>query len=140
MISHPSDLSQHCVYITYCLVFQYNLYAYLLFYLIRRCSCSVVSDSLGAHGLQPAWLLCPWDSPGKNTRVGCHYPLQGIFPTQGSDPKLLHWQADSLPLAPPGKLIKSSVQSASHVQLCNPMDCCMTGLPVHHQIIRRDYG
>ena len=31
-------------------------------------------------------LLCPWDSPGKNTRVGCHALLQGIFPTQGLNP------------------------------------------------------
>ena len=30
------------------------------------------------------------DSPGKNTRVGCHALLQGIFPTQGSNPGLLH--------------------------------------------------
>ena len=33
-------------------------------------------------------LLCPWDSPGKNTGVGCHALLQGIFPTQGSNPSL----------------------------------------------------
>ena len=44
-------------------------------------------------------LHCPWDSPGKNTGVGCHVLLQGIFLTQGSDPCLLHWQADSLPLS-----------------------------------------
>ena len=31
----------------------------------------------------PARLLCPWDSPGKNTGVGCHLLLEGIFPTQG---------------------------------------------------------
>ena len=41
--------------------------------------------------LQLCGLLCPWDSPGKNTGVGCHFPLQGIFPTQGSNPGLLHW-------------------------------------------------
>ena len=35
-------------------------------------------------------LLCPWDSPGKNTGVGCHALLQGIFLTQGSNPGLLH--------------------------------------------------
>ena len=35
-------------------------------------------------------LLCPWDFPGKNTRVGCHFLLQGIFPTQGLNPRLLH--------------------------------------------------
>ena len=40
-----------------------------------------------------------WDSPGKNTGVGCHFLLQGIFPTQGSNPHLLYWQADSLPLS-----------------------------------------
>ena len=52
-------------------------------------SCSVVSDSLQPHGLEPARLLCPWEySPGKNTRVGCHALLQGIFPTQGSNPGL----------------------------------------------------
>ena len=35
--------------------------------------------------------------PDKNTEVGCHFLLQGIFPTQGSNPHLLHWQSDSLP-------------------------------------------
>ena len=38
--------------------------------------------------------------------MGCHFLLPGIFPTKGSNPHLLHllhWQADSLPLAPPGK-------------------------------------
>ena len=51
---------------------------------------SVVSDSLQPLGLQPARLLCPWDSPGKNTGVGCHALLQGIVPSQGSKPGLLH--------------------------------------------------
>ena len=44
---------------------------------------SVMSNSLGPHGLQPDRLFCPWDSPGKNTGVGNHALLQGIFPTQG---------------------------------------------------------
>ena len=51
-------------------------------------------------------VLCPWDSPGKNTGVDCHTLLQGIFLTQGSNLSLLglwHWQMGSLPLAPPGK-------------------------------------
>ena len=51
---------------------------------------SVVSDSLWHHGLCPASLLYPWDSPGKNTGVGCHSLLQEIFLTQGSNPGLLH--------------------------------------------------
>ena len=60
-----------------------------------------------------ARLLCPWDSPGKNTGVGCHTLLQGIFPTQGSNLCLLHlvhWQAGFLPLAPPGKPVVVSNQ------------------------------
>ena len=51
---------------------------------------SVVPDSLRLHGLQPTRFLCPWDFPGKDTGVGCHFLLQGIFPTQGSNPGLLH--------------------------------------------------
>ena len=51
---------------------------------------SVASNSLPPCGLQPAKLLCPWDSPGKNTGAVCHVLLQGIFPTQGSDPSLPH--------------------------------------------------
>ena len=42
-------------------------------------------DSLRPHGLQPTRLLCPWDFPGKDTRVVCHFLLQGIFPTQESN-------------------------------------------------------
>ena len=42
---------------------------------------------------------CPWDFPAKNMGVGCHFLLQGIFQTQGSNPHLLHWQEDSLPLS-----------------------------------------
>ena len=54
--------------------------------------------------LWTARLLCTWDSPGKNTRMGCHFLLQGIFLTQHLHLlHFLHWQADSLPLAPPGK-------------------------------------
>ena len=44
---------------------------------------SVVSDSLGPHGLQPARLLCLCNFPGKNSGVGCYSLLQGIFLTQG---------------------------------------------------------
>ena len=48
------------------------------------------------NGLSPIMLICPWDFPGKNTGVGCHFLLQGIFPTKGSNNYLLHWQAVSL--------------------------------------------
>ena len=80
---------------------------------------SVVSASLQPYGLWPARLLCPWDFPGKNTGVGCHSLLQGIFPTQGLKPLLLcllHWQAGSLPLVPPGKPSASLVRGIAKSQ------------------------
>ena len=46
-------------------------------------SCSVMPNSLQPHGLQPARILCSWNSPGKNTGVGSYLFLQGIFLTQG---------------------------------------------------------
>ena len=51
---------------------------------------SGVPDPSRLHGLRPTRLLCPWDFPGKDTGVGCHFLLQGIFPTQGSNPCLLN--------------------------------------------------
>ena len=77
----------------------------ILYYTISMCECqvtSVVSDCLCSYGLQPTRLLCPWDFSSKNTRVGCHFLLQGIFPTQGLNPcllQLLNWQVDSLSLS-----------------------------------------
>ena len=53
---------------------------------------SVVSNSLRPHGLQPTGLFRPWDFPDKNTGVGCHFLLQGNFPTQGSNPGLPHYR------------------------------------------------
>ena len=52
----------------------------LIFPLLFSVSCLVVSDSLQLHRLYPTKLLCPWDSPGKNNGVGCHFLLQGLFP------------------------------------------------------------
>ena len=51
---------------------------------------SVVSNSLQPHGLWPTRLLGPWDFPGMNPGLCCHFLLQGIFLTQGSNPKCLH--------------------------------------------------
>ena len=65
-----------------------------------------MSNSFQLHGPLTARILCPLDSPGKNTEVGWRALLQGIFPTQGlnlSLLRLLHWQAGSFPLGPPGK-------------------------------------
>ena len=53
-------------------------------------NCSVVSDSLWPRGLQSTRIFCPWNSPGKNIGGDCHFLLQGIFLTQGSNAGLLH--------------------------------------------------
>ena len=74
-------------------------------------SCSVASNFLRPDGLQPARLLCPWDSPGKNTGVGCHALLQGVFPTQVSC-----IAGRFLPSEPPGKPRNTGLGSLSLLQ------------------------
>ena len=61
-------------------------------------SCPTLWEPLTARtlGKLTARLLCTWDFPGKDTGVGCHFLLQGIFLTQGLNLCLLHCQADSL--------------------------------------------
>ena len=61
-------------------------------------SCPLLCDP---HGLWPAKLPRPWDSPGKNTGLGCHFLWQEIFPTQG-EPGSPALQADSLLSEPQG--------------------------------------
>ena len=64
-------------------------------------------------------ILCPWNRPGKNTGVSCHFLLLGIFLTQKSNPRLfclLHWQAESLSPVPPGKPLPKCTILHSHQQ------------------------
>ena len=68
--------------------------------------------TLQSYALQSTRIFCPWDSPGKNIRVGCHALLQEIFQTQGLNPRLLcllDWQVSSSPLAPPGNRRQDSL-------------------------------
>ena len=87
-------------------------------------NCSWPGSSI--HGISQARIL----------QLSCHFLLQGIFPSQGSDPHLLHWQADSLQLS---QLESPSVQFSSVAQscstLCDPMNCSTPGLPVHHRLL-----
>ena len=65
-------------------------------------SCSTLCNTM--KRLWPARFLWPWNTPDKNTVVGCHFLLQGIFLTQGLNPRflcLLRWQVGSWLLAPP---------------------------------------
>ena len=71
------------------------------------CITSVVSDSVWPHGQQPTRLPCPWDSPGKNTGVGCHFLLQCI------------------------KVKSQSEVAQSCLTLSDPMDCSPQGSSVH---------
>ena len=64
---------------------------------------SVVSDSLRSHGL-----YSPWNSPGQNTGVGSLSLLQGVFPTQGSNPGLLHCRQILYQLSHQGSPVMSS--------------------------------
>ena len=65
---------------------------------------------------------------------GLPLPSPGDLPNLGIEPTSPALKADSLPSELPGKLV-SSVQSLSHVQLCNPMDYSMQGFSVHQQLL-----
>ena len=88
--------------------------------------CSVLSGSSRPYGLQPAWLLCPWTSSGKNTGVGSHSFLQGIFPTQGLNPGFLHCRQTPYHLSHQGSpcnkqlsnactFMKSEILASNHI-------------------------
>ena len=68
---------------------------------------TVVSDSVRPHRWQPNRLLCPWDSPGKNTGVGCHFLLQCM------------------------KMKSESEVAQLCLTLSDPMDCSLPGFSVH---------
>ena len=80
-----------------------NIHLLLLLLLSR----SVVSDSVQPHRLQPTRLPHPWDSPGKNTGMGCHVLLQCI------------------------KVKSESEVTQSYLTPSDPMDCSLPGSSVH---------
>ena len=82
-----------------------------------------MSDSVRPHRRQPTRLRRPWDSPGKNTGVGCHYLLQRIFPAQGLNWGLLHCKQILYQLSYEGnpKLLVNGTP-LQYSRLENPMD------------------
>ena len=79
----------------------------------KAARCTMCWSRSAIPGTVRTRLPCSRDSPGTNTGLGCHALLPGIFPTPGSNPRLLHLlngQASSLPLAPPEKAICSGRQ------------------------------
>ena len=99
------------IFILYIYIINYNIYLYnhIFIYYIRsdQISCSVVSDSVRPQRRQPTRLLHPWDSPGKNTGVGCHFLLQCM------------------------KVESESEVTQSCLTLSDPMDCSPPGSSVH---------
>ena len=78
------------------------------------------------HGLQHT---CPWLFPGKNTGVGCHFLLWGIFLTQGSNPCFLHWQVIILPLSHQGRpTVTTDLHKLKYEQgwKCDSPSCCQS--------------
>ena len=79
------------------------------------CCCqvaSVMSDSVRPHRRQPIGLPCPWDSPGKNTGVGCHFLLQcmkGKSESEVAQSSLTH--SDPMDCSPPGSSIHGIFQA-----------------------------
>ena len=65
----------------------------------QKWGCSVTCYPWWPHGLRPTRLLRPWDFPGKGTGVGCHFLLQGVFPTRGLNPSLPHCKQMLYPLS-----------------------------------------
>ena len=90
----------------------------------------------------PPRLLCPGGLfPRQGPGMGCHFLLQGIFPTQGPNPHilcLLRWQVNALPLSHLVNLIIRFIHFSSVIQscrtLCDPMNSSTPGLPVHLQL------
>ena len=65
----------------------------------RTLSCKVTSDSFVTPWTVACQAALPMGFSRQEYWVGCHFLLQGIFPTQGLNPGLLHWQTDTLPLS-----------------------------------------
>ena len=76
-------------------------------------------------------LLRLWNFPGKSTGVGCHFLLQGIFPTQGSNPGLPHCRQTLYRLSYLYMYESESEVAQLCPTLCDPMDCSLPGSSVH---------
>ena len=99
MTKFKTSIIMLCLKTMFCYCFVYYIYPSskeMYWCSVVTKLCLTLSQS---QGRQPARLLCPWDFPGKNTGASCHFLLQGIFLTHGSNLHLLLWQEDSLLLS-----------------------------------------
>ena len=97
---------------------------------------SVMSDSLGTHGL-----YSPWNSPGQNTGVGSLSLLKGIFPTQGSNPGLPHYRCILYQLSHMGSPYrpdeKNFVNNECQIQQTKYVNCHFQHLGINFDFIHR---
>ena len=107
---------------------------------LESVSCSVMSDSWRPHGLQLARLLCPWNSPGKNTGVSSYSLLQGIFLTQGLNPGLPHCMQILYSLSHQGSPKNTGIGRHSLLQGIFPTKRWNPGLPHRKQILGDSNG
>ena len=89
------------------LLFSLQMFVFIIAFFPCCCITSIVSESVRPHGLQPTRLLHPWDSPGKNTGVGCHFLLQCM------------------------KVESESEVAQSYLTLSDAMDCSRLGSSIH---------
>ena len=102
--------------------------------------------------MQPARLLCPWDFPGKDTGVVCHFLLQGIFPTQGVNLGLLHSRQILFQLNYQGRLTRHKFLGRKNLILLKFLEFLLNSftplstsleehsLDVNNVILTPDYG
>ena len=89
------------------LLFSLQMFVFIIAFFPCCCITSIVSEPVRPHGLQPTRLLHPWDSPGKNTGVGCHFLLQCM------------------------KVESESEVAQSYLTLSDAMDCSRLGSSIH---------
>ena len=105
-----------------------------------------MSDSLRPYGLYFTRLLCPWNFPGKNMKVGLHFLVQEMFSTQGLDLRLLHCRGDfsgcNYRLRIPKKTRSSGCRlvTKSCLTLWDPMDSSPPGSSVHGNSLGKNTG
>ena len=124
----------------------------IAFSIERACCCcccqvaSVVSDSVQPHRRQPTRLLCPWDSPGKNTGVGCHFLLQCMkMKSESEVAQSCPTLSDPMDCSLPGSSVRGIFQARvlqwgaiafslfMHTQLLSRVQLCATPWTVAHQ-------
>jgi len=99
-------------------------------------SCLTLCDPMDC---KPTRLLCPWNSPGKNTGVGSLSLLQQIFPTQGSNPGLLHCKWILYHLSPQGSHCTCMQSLFSPVWLCATLWAVACQAPLSREFYRQEY-